>query len=266
MRQEEMADAPSADPTPDPTPAPAPAPAPTPDPAPTPTPGWKTSEAWISFIVIVLGAVPSSGLTDNSPTLAKIVGLVIAALSALNYTYQRSALKRAYVAAHAARTSVSIVRSPQLAAAATILLVLLSVSGLCALSSCGAAASCQDPKNASSAECAIVDAAVDCTGVSSLPTAVATVEPIVVKLLASAKQADGSINWAGIEGQLVDIALQYGPCVLANVWTNLMGSGAHAVEVAGAKLAPDDLKKEFDRIRARVAPGRTFNVGAGRKL
>lgn len=216
--------------------------------------------------MIVLGALPSSGLTDNAPTLAKVIGLIVAALSALNYTYQRSALKRAYVAAHVARSSAPLVRSPQLAAAATLLLALLSVSGLCALSSCGGGGNCQDPKNAGSTACVVEGALVDCTGVSTLPAAVAAAEPVVVKLIASAKQSDGSINWGGIEQQLVDVALQYGPCVLAEVWSDLMGNGTRTAVAGAPHIAPDELKTEFDRIRARVAPGRTFNVGAGRKL
>lgn len=149
--------------------------------------------------------------------------------------------------------------SPQIAVAC-----LLVALGLCTLPSCGA--NCQDPKNASSSACMVADAAVDCTGVSSLPTAVAVVEPIVVKLIASARNTDGSINWASIEQQLIDLGLQYGMCVVADVWSNLMGTGSHAVAVNDTRLVPDDLKKEFDRIRARVAPGRTFAVGAGRKL
>lgn len=44
--------------------------------------------------MIILGALPSSGLLNNEPTLTKIVGLIVAALSGINYTYQRSALKR----------------------------------------------------------------------------------------------------------------------------------------------------------------------------
>jgi hypothetical protein len=98
VRQKSMVD-----PAPAPTPAPIPAPVPTPAPIPTPTPGWKTSEAWISFLVIVLGALPSSGLLNNEPALTKIVGLIVAALSGVNYTYQRSAIKRAALTASLAR-------------------------------------------------------------------------------------------------------------------------------------------------------------------
>jgi hypothetical protein len=49
--------------------------------------------------MIVVGALPSSGLTDNAPVLVKIVGLIAATLSAVNYTHQRSALKRTVYAA-----------------------------------------------------------------------------------------------------------------------------------------------------------------------
>lgn len=240
--------APSVDPVPSPDPNPTPAPPPS---------GFRSSEAWISFLVVVLGALPSSGLLDNAPTIAKIVGLIVSALSAIHYTYQRSALKRAYYGAQLRA------RSPQVTAAAGLLLVLLSLSGLCTLSSCGP--SCQDPKNAGSAACVVSGAVVDCTGVSSLSTAVAVVEPIVEKLIGTARQPDGSINWASIEQQIVDLALQYGACVVAEVWSDLMGNGTRAVS-AGSGLSPDGLKKEFDRIRARVAPGRTFAVGAGRQL
>ncbi len=232
-------------------------------------PGWKTSEAWISFLVIVLGALPSSGLIDDSSSIAKIVGLIVAALSAINYTYQRSALKRAYYAATLTRPPAA---SSPVAAIASLLVVLVALG---TLPSCNT--NCQDPKNASSAQCIVSGAVVDCTGVSSLPSAVTVVKPIITKLIASAQQPDGSINWSSIEQQIVDLALQYGACVVAEVWSDLMGSGtlvavgsagsgSAAAGSAAALPSPDDLKKEFDRIRARVAPGRTFAVGGGRKL
>lgn len=75
------------DPSADPSAPPAPAPA--------LKPGWQSTEAWLSLLVIVLGAIPSTGLTDNAPLLAKIVGMVLAALAAINYTYQRTVLKAA---------------------------------------------------------------------------------------------------------------------------------------------------------------------------
>jgi hypothetical protein len=53
--------------------------------------------------VVVVGAIPSSGLDANAPLLAKIVGLIAAGLSALNYTAQRSSLKRTVYTANIAR-------------------------------------------------------------------------------------------------------------------------------------------------------------------
>jgi hypothetical protein len=53
--------------------------------------------------MVVVGAIPSSGLTDNAPLLAKIVGLIAAALSTINYTHQRSTLKRTIYTANLAR-------------------------------------------------------------------------------------------------------------------------------------------------------------------
>jgi hypothetical protein len=55
--------------------------------------------------MIIIGALPSTGLMDNAPVLTKIVGLIAAVLSALNYTYQRSALKRTFYTASIARSS-----------------------------------------------------------------------------------------------------------------------------------------------------------------
>jgi len=213
--------------------------------------------------VIVLGAIPSSGLTDNAPTLTKIVGVIAAALTAINYTLQRSALKRSYYAAHA-QLSRSAGRSSQVTTAATLLVLLGCMS---ALPSCGA--DCKDPKNANSAQCIVEGAVVDCTGVSSLPSAVAVVEPIIVQLITSARQPDGSINWVAIEQQIVDLALKYGTCVVAQVWNDLMGKINPSIAGSGAadlKLSPADLKTEFDRIRARVAPGRTFAIPGGKTL
>lgn len=254
-----MAD-PTPAPTPDPVPTPTPAPAPVPAPAPAPVPGWKTSEAWISLLVIVIGALPSTGLLDNSPLLSKIVGMAIAALAALNYTAQRTSLKRAYLSSRAAVVTAA-------------LLVLL------VLPSCGT--NCKDPKNASNAVCIVEGAVVDCTGVSSLSTAVAVVGPKVDGLILGATQANGTIAWTSIETQIVELAYQYGACVIAEVWNAYTsgaapaavvattgggaGSGSAAVAAAPifiprAKVAPADLAAEFDRIRAKVAPGRKFKT------
>ena len=141
--------------------------------------------------------------------------------------------------------------------------------------SCGSA-NCQDPKNAQSATCVIESAVVDCTGVSSLASAVTVVEPIVEQLLLSVVQLDGSIAWALIEPQLVVLALQYGTCVIAEIWNfyihgTLPGSGAGSGSgsavppaptalFAKVKIPPADFAAEFNRIRAKVAPGHSFKT------
>jgi hypothetical protein len=225
------------------------------------TPGWRTSEAWFTFLTMALGAIPSSGLTADAPLLAKVVGQALAAVAAIHYVAQRSALKRAHLAhrGHVAKAPAPVV-IPTVAAAAVVLLLGIG------LTSCGGV-DCKDPKSAQSAQCVIEGAVVDCTGVSSLSSTIAVVQPLVEGLLASALQPDGSIAWSSIESQLVDLALQYGTCVLAEIWNSYMhgtlpggsaaGSGS---KLARAHLVPDDFAREFDRIRARVAPGRKFKT------
>lgn len=226
---------------------------------------------------MIIGALPSSGLTANSPDLTKVVGIVVAALAAVNYTMQRSALKRAYAAATAA-AAPQLSLAPKLAASALLVAAFATV-GI----SCGSSLNCSDPKNAQSFACVVEGSVVDCTGVSSLPTAVAVVTPIAQKLIASAQQPDGSINWSAIESQFVDLALQYGMCVVAEVWNQLMNGGGGGGSGSGSgsapaptpmvaagsgtaplpKLSSTDLAKEFDRIRSRVSPGRQFKTSGG---
>ena len=229
---------------------------------------------------MILGAFPSSGLlTADPPSIAKIVGMLIAGLAALNYTAQRTALKRAYLAA-LGTDSTQLSRVPQIATSALLVAVVATL--VITQPSCGTAANCQDPKNAQSAACVVKGAIVDCTGVSSLPSAVAVVTPIIERLIVSATQSDGSIQWSSIEQQIIDLALQYGTCVIAEIWNGLMNhggggsgsgsaiaSGSGSGASAGSALARPrpssaDLAKEFDRIRARVSPGRQFKISGGK--
>src|ERR1700674_4444827 len=175
--------------------------------------GYRTSEAYITLLTMILGAFPSSGLlTADPPSIAKIVGMLIAGLAALNYTAQRTALKRAYLAA-LGTDSTQLSRVPQIATSALLVAVVATL--VITQPSCGTAANCQDPKNAQSAACVVKGAIVDCTGVSSLPSAVAVVTPIIERLIVSATQSDGSIQWSSIEQQIIDLALQYGTGVIA---------------------------------------------------
>jgi hypothetical protein len=92
----------------DPTmPSPAPAPSPSIDPAPVVVPvlkpGYTTTEAWLALIVAIIGAIPTSGLVDNAPLAAKIVGQITSLMSVVWYAWQRTRLKLAHVAAATAQ-------------------------------------------------------------------------------------------------------------------------------------------------------------------
>jgi hypothetical protein len=85
------------------TPAPAPTAAPTAPAAPELKPGYLTSEGWLSFLTILIGALPTlisqSGLLKNtSPMATQIVGLIISGLSAIHFTSARKTLKLAHLA------------------------------------------------------------------------------------------------------------------------------------------------------------------------
>ena len=59
-------------------------------------PGWKTSEFWLSFVAVLIGAVFASGMLDALPAdsaVLKIVGLISSVLGALGYTAARGFVK-----------------------------------------------------------------------------------------------------------------------------------------------------------------------------
>ena len=112
------------------TPTPAPAPQPMPTIATTPDPGWKTTEGWLSLLVVILGALPTTVLT-NSPTAIKIAGLIGAFVQAIWYQGNRTNLKRAHVLAAAQAPANSNRATTAASAIATAALVALAVSMGC---------------------------------------------------------------------------------------------------------------------------------------
>ena len=58
-------------------------------------PGYKTTEFWLSLIAMIVGAVMSSGLLEQTSTDwdNKIVGLIAMILGGLGYTVARSFVK-----------------------------------------------------------------------------------------------------------------------------------------------------------------------------
>ena len=57
-------------------------------------PGYKSTEFYMSMAAVVIGAIASSGILDESDGLTKVVGLIMAALVALGYTGSRLTLKK----------------------------------------------------------------------------------------------------------------------------------------------------------------------------
>lgn len=57
-------------------------------------PGYKSTEFYMSMAAVIIGAIASSGILDESDGLTKVVGLIMAALVALGYTGSRLTLKK----------------------------------------------------------------------------------------------------------------------------------------------------------------------------
>lgn len=109
-------------------------------------PGYKTSEAWITLILMILGWLPSSGLLASSPIALQIVGLALSFLSGSHYVAQRSSLKRTtanasgdverhYTYAHVAAALANGLTKPTKAA----LLVLVLGAGAMQATACSSA-------------------------------------------------------------------------------------------------------------------------------
>lgn len=127
---------------------------------------------------------------------------------------------------------------------------------LAPLACSGTIINCQDPKNAGSVKCTTVNAVVDCTGISSLSSAVTELGPVFAGIIQSATSS-GGINWGTITGQLEGLASAWGMCIFAQIWSDYFGAGAKPAELTS------DIKAHFDEIRAKVAPGTAFKVKGG---
>ena len=58
-------------------------------------PGLKTTEAWISFVIIAIGLLMASGLLADGSKEMRAAGLATALLKALMYTWSRTHVKTA---------------------------------------------------------------------------------------------------------------------------------------------------------------------------
>lgn len=59
-------------------------------------PGYRTTEFWLSAAALIVGAVLSSGLADDSPVM-KVAGVIAMVLSAIGYTVTRTGVKKALI-------------------------------------------------------------------------------------------------------------------------------------------------------------------------
>ena len=55
--------------------------------------GIKTTEFWLTAIVILAGLIPTSGLIPEGHWAVKVCGLVVSVAAALGYTWQRGSAK-----------------------------------------------------------------------------------------------------------------------------------------------------------------------------
>jgi hypothetical protein len=58
-------------------------------------PGYKTTEFWITNVVILLGAILASGALAEGGLAAQVIGGIIAAAAKLGYDANRAATKKA---------------------------------------------------------------------------------------------------------------------------------------------------------------------------
>lgn len=57
-------------------------------------PGWKTSEFWLTNLVVLIGILMGSGAFGEGHLVMQVAGYALAALQALGYTAARANVKR----------------------------------------------------------------------------------------------------------------------------------------------------------------------------
>lgn len=57
-------------------------------------PGYKTTEFWLSFAAVIVGAIQASGIVPSEGPWNQVLGMAISALVALGYTGARMAMKK----------------------------------------------------------------------------------------------------------------------------------------------------------------------------
>ena len=57
-------------------------------------PGYKTTEFWLSFVAMVVGAAFASGIFPSESAGEKVLGLAALVLTSLGYTVSRTMVKK----------------------------------------------------------------------------------------------------------------------------------------------------------------------------
>jgi hypothetical protein len=153
-------------------------------------------------------------------------------------------------------------------------LMFLAVFAACIVSiaalSCGGTTNCSDPKNGSSAACVAQTALLECAG-TDVSGVISQYTPVVEQIIQGGLNADGTINYATIEGDLVTAVAKYGWCVVSSVFDHYIhpssvatGSGSGGLKVtSGPKPTPDAAKNAFDKLRTKVAPQLKVHTAGG---
>ena len=56
--------------------------------------GFQTSEFWLSLVAILCGVFMSAGIVEDTSTVGKGIGAVVALLATLGYTASRTSVKK----------------------------------------------------------------------------------------------------------------------------------------------------------------------------
>lgn len=125
---------------------------------------------------------------------------------------------------------------------------------------------CKDPKNAANAGCIIGSAAVECTG-GDVTGAIAKYGPTVRDIVQNGTKPDGSIDYGTIGGKLEQAVIDYGWCVVSDVFSHYVFNKKVAVGSGSGSSAPEPTpaaaRDAFDQLRKKLAPGKSFKTAAG---
>lgn len=232
------------------------------------TDGIKTSEFWLTVIIIALGSFMASGLVGDGSTPMRIAGMAAATLKGAMYTMSRAKVKAAdsagllgpadpalpvQVAQH------DIVNPPKTSQAGHVslgLLVVIVIPALVAIAACGWLGS--ETK-------ATAKDLVDCTK-GEAKQVTAELGPVVDVLLVNAIDPSSKVQWAPIEDIAKKFSADVGGCLLADAVTRALAPAP--ADPAAPKSSPlvvdqASLRDGFAAYKARTFPGKAFKTDHG---